>query len=241
LQKSNLPTQPPASVTQVNDCEFPERQPYKFGGKEYDEMFGMNQYDFEARQLDAMIPRFTTMDPLAEKYYSISPYAYCGNNPVNAIDPTGCDSVHVLDQGTRPLDNGTAGQTYTADVYVTQNGMINGPYSGSSYPNSVSNSNNDPVANTVDEGEHQYDNASGHKGGTQQGLNLVDANGNRTVPGTDPNGNAVTMTYVNVHSGVSDNGNATSRGSLGCITINPSDAVPSIVPPSTAINPLLRR
>lgn len=31
----------------------------------------------------------TSVDPLAEKYYSISPYAYCGNNPVNAFDPNG--------------------------------------------------------------------------------------------------------------------------------------------------------
>jgi hypothetical protein len=29
------------------------------------------------------------MDPLCEKYYSVSPYAYCANNPVNAIDPDG--------------------------------------------------------------------------------------------------------------------------------------------------------
>jgi hypothetical protein len=29
------------------------------------------------------------MDPLAEKYYSISPYAYCLNNPVCYTDPTG--------------------------------------------------------------------------------------------------------------------------------------------------------
>ena len=29
------------------------------------------------------------MDPLAEKNYSISPYAYCGGNPVNRIDPDG--------------------------------------------------------------------------------------------------------------------------------------------------------
>lgn len=30
-----------------------------------------------------------SIDPHCEKYYSISPYAYCMNNPVNAIDPDG--------------------------------------------------------------------------------------------------------------------------------------------------------
>ncbi|VBB45607.1 conserved hypothetical protein [uncultured Paludibacter sp.] len=35
--------------------------------------------------------RTTTLDPLAEKYYSISPYAWCGNNPVNAVDPNGME------------------------------------------------------------------------------------------------------------------------------------------------------
>ena len=33
--------------------------------------------------------RFTTLDPLAANYPSLSPYAYCANNPVNYIDPTG--------------------------------------------------------------------------------------------------------------------------------------------------------
>ena len=38
--------------------------------------------------------RFTSVDPLAEKYYSISPYAYCAGNPVNRIDPDG-RYIHV--------------------------------------------------------------------------------------------------------------------------------------------------
>ena len=34
---------------------------------------------------------FTTIDPHAESYYNLSPYSYCGGNPINRIDPTGMD------------------------------------------------------------------------------------------------------------------------------------------------------
>ncbi|MBO7467655.1 MAG: RHS repeat-associated core domain-containing protein [Bacteroidaceae bacterium] len=64
-------------------------QPYKFGGKELDRMYGYDLYDFGARNYDPAIARFTGMDPLSEKYYHLSPYAYCANNPVNYIDPDG--------------------------------------------------------------------------------------------------------------------------------------------------------
>jgi len=45
----------------------------------------------------ADIGRFTTPDPLAEKYYNISPYAYVANNPINAIDPDGRDIIVLND------------------------------------------------------------------------------------------------------------------------------------------------
>jgi RHS repeat-associated protein len=66
-------------------------QRYKFSGKELDRMHGLNYYDFHARLYDPILASFLTMDPLAEKYYSVSPYAYCANNPVNRIDPDGMD------------------------------------------------------------------------------------------------------------------------------------------------------
>jgi hypothetical protein len=47
------------------------------------------------------------MDPLAEKYYSISPYAYCLNNPVKYVDPTGMSTqVKLLDDGTYEVIGG---------------------------------------------------------------------------------------------------------------------------------------
>ena len=71
-------------------------QPFKYNGKELDGMYGMNLYDYGARFYDPVLSRFMTMDPLAEKYYSISPYAYCGNNPIRRLDPTGKDWLDMV-------------------------------------------------------------------------------------------------------------------------------------------------
>ena len=62
-------------------------QPNRFCGKEELTMHGYDMYDSKARFLTSKCLRFTSLDPLAEKYYSISPYA--ANNPVNMIDPDG--------------------------------------------------------------------------------------------------------------------------------------------------------
>jgi RHS repeat-associated protein len=65
-------------------------QPFKFGGKELEPMHGLNLFDFVTRQLNTHgAPDFTTMDMLSELRPWESPYAYCGNNPVSRIDPTG--------------------------------------------------------------------------------------------------------------------------------------------------------
>ena len=61
--------------------------PYKFSGKEWDS--DATSYAFGARHYSPTIPFWTSVDPLAEKYYSLSPYAYCAGNPVNLVDPEG--------------------------------------------------------------------------------------------------------------------------------------------------------
>ena len=98
----------------------PDAQQFKYGGKELDLSDGLNLYDFEARQYDSGAPVFNRPDDHAESYYGISPYAYCAGDPINYIDPTGCDSIFALSPFTgTPKYIGDDGKT-TNNVYVVR-------------------------------------------------------------------------------------------------------------------------
>jgi RHS repeat-associated protein len=83
--------------TETADIINPDAQPYKYNGKELDRMHGLDTYDYGARQYYPILGRWDRVDPLCEKYYSISPYAYCHNNPVMLVDPDGKDD-YVIDK-----------------------------------------------------------------------------------------------------------------------------------------------
>ena len=74
-------------------------QPYKYNGKEAYSQQNLDLYDYGARLYDPLTARFTTSDPLCEKYYPLSPYAYCANNPVNYVDPDGRDTLFFNNDG----------------------------------------------------------------------------------------------------------------------------------------------
>ena len=79
---------------------------YRFSGKE-EQRFGWNEMldrpafnlgllDFGARHYDPFTCRWTTTDPLAGKYHSLSPYNYCAGNPVRFVDPDGCFAAQLF-------------------------------------------------------------------------------------------------------------------------------------------------
>ncbi|WP_321439185.1 RHS repeat-associated core domain-containing protein [uncultured Bacteroides sp.] len=88
-----------------------EAQPYKYSGKEFDQMHGLSWYDFSARMYDPLLGRFNSVDPLAEYTQGINPYAYCAGNPVKYVDCQG-DSL------TLASPNATDTQA-TTDAYNT--------------------------------------------------------------------------------------------------------------------------
>ena len=83
-----------------DESQGASEQPFKYGSKEFVEMHGLDEYDSQARWYYPAIMRTTSMDPLCEKYYSTSPYAWCANNPVNYVDPDGRDFVYDKNKGT---------------------------------------------------------------------------------------------------------------------------------------------
>ena len=82
----------------MGDSRNATTQPYKYIGKELDRTQGLNWYDHGARHYDPVTGRWNTMDKMCEKYYDVSPYASCGDDPVNYTDITGdtIDMKHVL-------------------------------------------------------------------------------------------------------------------------------------------------
>ena len=101
----------------------PDLQPYKYNGKELDKMHGLNTYDYGARQHDPILARWDRIDPLCEKYYSVSPYVYCGSNPIKYVDLHG-DSLS-LDGEKRALEEfiGVMNK-YGTGEYKMNNGQV---------------------------------------------------------------------------------------------------------------------
>ena len=86
---------------------------YFFNGQEGDnEVFGeMANFGYEFRQYDSRLARWWSVDPKWNEYLSVSPYAFCMDNPIILKDPNGEYGVIVIHQECdekRDIIGGTA-------------------------------------------------------------------------------------------------------------------------------------
>ena len=71
-----------------NHLKYSPKPPQTFTGKERDSETGFSY--FGARYYDSdLMTGWLSVDPMADKYPSLSPYAYCAWNPVKLVDPDG--------------------------------------------------------------------------------------------------------------------------------------------------------
>ena len=62
---------------------------YRYNGKEAQAFLNNPYLDYGARQYDSDGAIWLGKDPLSEKYYPISPYSFCANNPIKFVDSDG--------------------------------------------------------------------------------------------------------------------------------------------------------
>ena len=121
----------------------PNFQQYKYNGKEFDGMYGLNTYDYGARQHYPVLARWDRIDPLCEKYYGISPYAYCANNPMRFVDPDGKDVK--IKVGNEPVGTTTINLYSSSEL---KKGNIKGPKTTTVSVYEVTVSNDSGESNT---------------------------------------------------------------------------------------------
>ena len=89
-----------SSLTSAGTVPVPEGVTLRdgFTGKEDQAPdFAVPYLDFGARQYSPALRRWLVPDPMSEKYYGISPYAYCKDNPICRIDHFGMDDYRYDD------------------------------------------------------------------------------------------------------------------------------------------------
>jgi RHS repeat-associated protein len=66
---------------------------YLYNGKELEDDFGLDWYDYGFRFYDPTLGRFPCLDPKADAFHWISPYNYAENNPITFIDLWGLQAL----------------------------------------------------------------------------------------------------------------------------------------------------
>jgi len=97
--------------------------PFRFTGQYFDDE--IEEYYLRARQYNPHIYRFTSRDPadvmLSQKPLTFHKYLYCGNNPLNMVDPTGLWTLYLT--GTAMGSFGWSGVRQSG-IVIDDNGNV---------------------------------------------------------------------------------------------------------------------
>jgi RHS repeat-associated protein len=86
--------------------------------REWSSTEGLDWEDFGARMYDPVVGRWWSVDPLAQSFGNVSPYASLFNNPISFIDPTGMAPEWHWEGNELVSDEGDDINTLNAFLYT---------------------------------------------------------------------------------------------------------------------------
>jgi RHS repeat-associated protein len=113
-----------SGLSQQNGTDMPNK--YLYNGKELQDDFDLDWYDYGARFYDPQLGRFHTIDKLSERYYAWSPFNYVGNNPIKRVDPFGNDWWDVVNGSVRGVTDNLTGLNTRSSYNPTSASDYNG-------------------------------------------------------------------------------------------------------------------
>ena len=95
----------------------PIAESFTFSAKERDSETGLSY--FGSRYYSSDLSIWLSVDPMASKYPSLSPYTYCADNPVKLVDPNG-EEVEKPDDPPKKNNSSNQQSSYSMVSYYTQ-------------------------------------------------------------------------------------------------------------------------
>ena len=92
---------------------------YTFSAKEKDTETGYSY--FGSRYYSSDLSIWLSVDPMSDKYPSLSPYVYCANNPIKLVDPDGEEIVITGSDGNHTYTPGSTCNSTDKNVQAAWN------------------------------------------------------------------------------------------------------------------------
>ena len=110
--------------TRGNGCHSPY---FTFSAKEKDSETGFSY--FGSRYYNSDLSIWLSVDPMSDKYPSMSPYVYCANNPIRLVDPNGeaiwIPGIDEKGNVTYTAEKGDSYRTFVNQFYCFKKGEDN--------------------------------------------------------------------------------------------------------------------